>query len=148
MAPPVREHLRHKQVRVVPRVAHDRDPLGVARHVRAVQAEQELRGILALIEEGMADGTVAVQALEIQLRRARVPEVLRLDVTAERGTVGRDIVGDELPEDRPAGRDLTQRLGRVGDVATVARPTRAANGVERRFLRLQRGPVGEHAAVS
>ena len=64
--------LRDEHVRIVPRIANNRDAVCVPLHVSSVEAKQELRGIVALIEEWMTGGSVAVQAFKINLRAARI----------------------------------------------------------------------------
>ena len=84
--------------------------------------EQQLRRIVALVEVRAPDGAAAVEALEVQARRAEVAQRVLLGVRAERRAVGGDVVGDELADERPAGRD-----GRV----VVARRSSASLAVAR-----------------
>src|SRR5262249_15203526 len=59
-------HLSHEGVGVVPRVADDRNSLGISRHVRSSRPEKKLRGVTTLKEEGMTDRPVSIQTFEIQ----------------------------------------------------------------------------------
>ena len=52
--------LRDEHVRIVARIANDRDAFCVALHVSSIWAKQELRWIVALVEEWMTGGSVAV----------------------------------------------------------------------------------------
>ena len=117
-----------EQVHVVARVADQREALLVARHVVAARAEQQLRRVVALVEVRAADRAAAVEALEVEPRRAEVAQPTLLGVRAERRAVGGDVVRDELADERPAGRD-----GRV-----VARPPASALGRRRRRRRPRR----------
>ena len=113
-----------EQVHVVARVADQREALRVARDVVAAAAEQELRRIVALVEVGAPDRAAAVQALEVEPRRAEVPQRALLRVRAKRRAVGGDVVGDELAEERPAGRDgrVVGALGLGASLASQAPP--------------------------
>ena len=57
--------LRHQHVRIVARVADNCDALGVSLQVCSVQTKQELRGVVALVEERMAGRSIAVQAFKV-----------------------------------------------------------------------------------
>src|SRR5277367_1516923 len=69
--------LRDQHVRIVARIANNRDAVGVALEVESAGAKQELRSIVALVEERMAGGPVAVQTFEVDLRAARVAQFRR-----------------------------------------------------------------------
>src|SRR6266545_1671283 len=82
------------------------DPLGVAWQVGGlayvVRAEQQLGVVIVLVQEGVADGAVAVEALEVGTWRAEVRHVVGVGMAKQQRAVGGDVVGDELPEQRPA----------------------------------------------
>ena len=138
-----------EQVDVVARVADQREALLVARHVVAARPEQQLRRVVALVEVGAADGPAAVEALEVQARRAEVAQPVLLGVRAQRRAVGGDVVRDELADERPAGRD--GRVVRVLDLlglGAVAGPAGRADHVQQRLVGRERRQVGEHPAVA
>ena len=130
-------HLRHEQVRVVPRIADHGGALGVPEHIAAALAGQQLGGIIPAEQERMADRTVAIEALEVQRRRACVLQLRRIQVGAQRQSVSRDVVGDELPEERPPGRFRAERCVGVHFVAAVAQPSAAPERVEERLVRAE-----------
>ena len=119
-------------MRVVPRIADDRDAFGIAWYVGVINTEQECRRIVALEQERVTDRAVAVQAFQVQLRRTRVPKRLRVDVALERRPIRGDVVRDELAEDRPAGRLLAKRGWRVDDIVAVAQSAGAAECEKKR----------------
>src|SRR5580693_9297486 len=94
--------LRDQHVRIVPRIANHRDAVCVPLHVSSVETNEELRGIVALVEEWMTGRSVAVQAFKVDLRAARVAQFRRIGVAAQNRSVGRNIVSHELTEDRPS----------------------------------------------
>jgi hypothetical protein len=59
---------------------------------------------LGKAEVGVAGGPGAVEELEIDLLPARVPERRDVGVVDQGRAIGRDVVGDELPEEGPARR--------------------------------------------
>ena len=67
-------HLRDQCVRVVARIADHRNAFGVSLHVGAAGTEHELRRVVALVKEGMAGWSVAVEAFKVELRAARVQQ--------------------------------------------------------------------------
>ena len=69
-------------------------------------------------------------------------------MTAERRAICRDVVSDELAEDGLAGGDAAQRVRRVGEIATVAHAARATEGVEKRFVGIERREGRKHARIS
>ena len=124
-----------EQVHVVARVADQREPLLVARHVVAARAEQQLGRVVALVEVRAADGAAAVDALEVQARRAEVPQPVLLGVRAQRRAVGGDVVRDELADERPAGRDgrvVAARLLGLARRRRRRRPRRSCAAAPRR----------------
>jgi hypothetical protein len=60
--------LRDEHVRVIARVAYDGGTLCVPLYVSPVQSKQELRRIVALVEEWMAGRSVSVQRFEVEFR--------------------------------------------------------------------------------
>ena len=120
-----------------------RGALRVARDV-AVAGEQ-LRRVARVVEEGRADRPGAVEALEVGPRRAEVGDRRRVGVRPDGRAVGGDVVGDELPEERPAGRGDAVVAGRV---AAVAQAARHSEREQRRLVALERRQVGEGAPVA
>ena len=121
--------LGDEDVHVVARVAEQRGALRVARHVAV--AAQQLRRVARVVEEGRADRPGAVEALEVGPRRAEVGDRRRVGVRADGRAVGGDVVGDELPEEGPAGRGGAVVAGRV---AAVAQPARGPEREQRRLV--------------
>src|SRR5215469_10262366 len=64
--------LRHQHVRIVARVADNRDALCISLEVCSVQTKQELRWVVTLVEERMAGRSVSVQAFKVELGTACV----------------------------------------------------------------------------
>src|SRR5262249_52418626 len=141
-------HLRYEHVRVVARIADQRSSFGVARHVGASRPEQELRRILTLVEKRMADGTVPVETLKIQLRGSSVPQATGIGMRLKDRGIGGNVVGDELTEDGPAGRDLAERARCVLDVGAFAPTASAPEGAKELFVGVERWQVREQTAVS
>jgi hypothetical protein len=123
-AEPRQVELRDKDVNVIARIADHRDALTIARKVgllaRVVHAEQQLGGVVALVEERVADRTVAVDAFEVRAWRAEVLGALTGRSACQRAAVGRDVVGDQLAEEGPAGRDVDGVGAAVTPVADAA----------------------------
>src|SRR5262249_20664572 len=94
--------LRYEHMRVVARVADQRETLGVPRHITALIAKQTLRRIVPFKEEWMTDRAVTVHTLEIQAGCARILQSQGVDMNMKRRPIGGDVVCDELSEDRPA----------------------------------------------
>jgi hypothetical protein len=106
-------------VNVVAGVAEQRRPLGGARDVVPPRA-----------------------AFEVRARAARVADAVGVGARRQGRAVGRDVVGDELAEDRPAGG-----AGAVGHLVVRHRrghPERQ----ERVVVALERRQVGEQARVA
>jgi hypothetical protein len=59
-------------MRVIARVAYNRGTLCVSLYVSPVRTKQELRRIVALVEEWMAGRSVAVQSFEVEFRTAGI----------------------------------------------------------------------------
>jgi len=140
-----------EQVNVVAGVADERHALLVARHVVAAGAEQELRRVVEIEQEGRADRAVRVEDLQVELRGAGVEQRLGVDAAGDGRAVRGDVVGDELAEERPAGGlggvvavggQLVEDGGRVAD------PAGAARAYEQRRIRVQRFQLREHAPVA
>ncbi len=111
--------LRDDDVLVVARVADQRAALLVAGQVVAVElavrrrvaADEQLDATVGrtrpLVHERVVVGPRAVQAVQVEARRAEVDERVRVVVLLQLGhRVERDVVIDELPEVRVARRDL------------------------------------------
>jgi hypothetical protein len=140
--------LRDEDVNVVARIADQGDALAVARQVgllaRIVQAEQELGRVVAPVEERVADRTVAVDALEVRARRAEVLDALTGRSAYERAAVGGDVVGDQLAEEGPAGRDVDGVGAGVTRVADAARTRQAKQSL---LVPVDGGQIREEALV-
>ena len=137
-----------EEVHVIARVADQGEAFLVSRHVVSARPDQELGGIVALVQVRAADRAAAVEALEVEARRAEVPEPVLLGVRAEGRAVGRDVVRDELADERP-----TRRHGRVvaaglPGLATVAGAAGRADHVQQGLVGGERRQVGEHPPVA
>src|SRR5438876_12085695 len=55
---------------------------------------------------------------------------------------------DELAEDRPAGRLVAKRAGRIGGIAAVTETTSAAERVKKGLVGFERGHFRKHARIS
>jgi len=139
--------LRDEHVHVVAWIPDQRDALGVsgyvAGHALVIAADQHLDRVVSVVQEGVADGAVAVEAFKVGSRRAEVRDVGGIGLLEQQRAVGGDVVGDELPEKWPAGGDLGV-IALIGVQAAVAgpfRPTEAEQellvGVEPRQRREQ-----------
>jgi hypothetical protein len=62
-------------VRIVARVADNRDALCVSLKVCSVWPEEELCWIVALVKEWIASRSVAIEAFKIKLRAARIVQL-------------------------------------------------------------------------
>ena len=71
-------HLRHQQVHVLTRIAHQRDALLVARKVvgatQLIDAEQELGRIIAPEQVRIAGRSIAVETLQVEPGAAHVAD--------------------------------------------------------------------------
>src|SRR5439155_19837201 len=99
-------------------------------------------------QERMSHRTVAVQAFEVQLRGAGVAQRARTDMAVERRSIGRDVMGDELTKDRPAGGDTAERSRCIGEIAAVAQSPSATEGVKKRLVGCERREVRQHTRIS
>jgi hypothetical protein len=88
----------------------------------AVRAEQELRRVAEVEQVGRTDRAVRVDHLQVEFRGAGVAQRLGVDAAGDGRAVGCDVVGDELPEERPPG-------GFGGVVAAGAQPVQGRGGV-------------------
>ena len=133
--------LAHEHVRVVARIADQRQALVVARDV-AVALEQ-LRRVVAPVQVRRADRPAAVERLEVGARGAHVVQAREVRVRAQRRAVRGQVVRDVLSEERPAGLGLRVALA----IAAVAEPSGRADPVQQRLVGDQRGQV-EHPPVA
>jgi ferredoxin len=132
---------------VVARVADEGDALVVSRHVASRGREQELGRVDLAVQVRRADRTCPVDALEVGLGDAEVADPGRVGTMSQRRAIGRDVVRDELPEERPHRRDIG--VGVIGDAgAEVARSTRTAELMKPLLVNVQRGHVFEQRAVT
>src|SRR5262245_35136536 len=141
-------HLRHQHVRVVPRVADDRDAFAVSRDVCILNAQQKLRRVITSVEKRMSNRAVAIQTFEIQLRRTRIAQGAWIDVALQRRSIGRDVMGHELPKDRPPGGSVSKRTGSISRVTAITQSTGSTEGGKKRLVRVEPGQFREHPRVS
>src|SRR6476661_1902360 len=134
-------------MRVVPGIADDRRALVVPQEVVTATAEQELGRILALEQVGMPDRAVPVEALEIDLRRSRVAQPARVNVPPDHGSIGRDVVRDELPEEGPPRRILTERRLVVLLIAAVAQSPRIPERQQELIVGREGGELREQPSI-
>jgi len=71
-------------VRVVAWVADDRDTLHVTWDVEVINAQEQFRGIVTLVQKRIPDRPVSVHALQVELGRTGVAELMRIDMVLER----------------------------------------------------------------
>ena len=140
-------HLRHDDVRVVARVADDGRPFGVSQQVAAAWRREQFGRIVAPEQKRMPDRTIAVESLEIQPRRPRVPQLREIRMHLRRRSIGGDVVGDELAEKRPAGRLRRERRRFVCLVSAVAQAAGAAERKQQFLLGAERGEIRKEAPV-
>jgi hypothetical protein len=138
--------LAHEQVDVVARIADQRNPLVVARDVVAALPQEQLGGIVPLVEVGRADRARAVDRLEVGARDAEVADSVGIRPTPNRRAVGRDVVGDELAEERPPRGHRPIRRAVGGGV--IAEAPGAAQRMEPALVDLERRKIREEAAVA
>jgi hypothetical protein len=155
------------QVLVVARIADGGAPVAAPRQVLegAPEADLELGGVGRVVELGGAARPCAVDRVEVERRRARVPNARGLSGHAELGArVERGVVIDELTQERRAGRvrgvvGVADREARVGDqpdrsgcevVTRVEQATRPSQIREVRANsvrgRCERGQIRKHPA--
>jgi hypothetical protein len=96
----------------------------------------------------VSNGTVAIQTFEIQLRRARIAQGSSIDVTVERRPIGRDVMSDELTEDRPPGGDVAERPRRIGQITAIAQAARPADRMKKHLVGFEGGQFRKHPGVS
>jgi hypothetical protein len=142
--------LGDEQVDVVSRVADEGDPLGIAWQVAGrcvvVGTDQQLGGVAAVEEEGVADRAAAVEALEVGAWGAEVGDVVGVGVLQQQGAVGGDVMGDELAEQGPPRGDGGV-VAVAGDQAAVAGAIPPAEVDEERLVGGELRHGGEQAAV-
>src|SRR5215470_7602366 len=100
--------LRDEHMRVIARIADQGEPLGVAGQVAdgtVTRANQELVGIVHVVQVWLADRTGAVDTFQIEPGRTEVLENGYVLGFLQRGTIVGDVMGDELSEKRPARGD-------------------------------------------
>ncbi len=146
--------LAHQQVDVVAGVAEQGDALGVAgqvgRPAGVVAADQELGGVVAVIQERHADRAVAVDDLQVGPGAAGVADLGQLGAVGQRRPVGGQVMGHELPEHRPAGSPLgvLSRSEFGGRRGRVAGATGAPEGMEGVVLAVEGVQLGEQPPVA
>ena len=140
-------HLRHDDVRVVARVTDDGRPFGVSQQVAAARCCEQFGRIVSMEQKRMPDWAIAVESLEIQPRRPRVPQSRDICVRLRRRSIGGDVVGDELSEKGPAGRLRCERRRFVCLVSTVAQAAGATENKQQFLLGAERGEIRKEAPV-
>src|SRR5262245_52557353 len=95
----------------------------------------------------MADRPIAVQTFQVQSRRSRVVELMRVDAMANRRSIGRNVVGDELPEERPTRRIAAERGLVIVIRLTVAQSSGASERVEEGVVGGEMREIGKKPAV-
>src|ERR1700722_4364145 len=140
--------LRYEHMRIVARVADNRDALCVSLQVCSVQPKEELCWIAALVEEWMAGRSVAVEAFKIELRAARIVQPRDIGVALQNGPVSRNVVSHKLAEDGPTGRGVTQGIGGVLDISAIADTACAAESMQESLIGLKRWQLGKHPSVT
>src|SRR5262249_47608499 len=139
---------RHEHVRVVTRIADNRRSLNVSLEVCPIQAEQELRRIVTLVQERMAGWSVAVQTFKVEMRTPGISQVGSIGMGPQDGSVSRYIVRKELPEDRPPRGALSQRVGSVVSCLTVTGTAGASECVQECLIRHKQWKPGKHPAIT
>jgi hypothetical protein len=145
-------HLADEQMHIVAGVPDKRDSLGIARHVPGTSpelGEEQLRGIVAIEQVRAANGTTTVEGLEVDARAAKVLDAVGVGVVRQRRAIGGDVVGDELTEYRPYGRERTvvSIVDRC-EWRTVAGTAAASEGVQLRLVDDERFELREQPGVS
>ena len=103
----------------------------------SVQSKQELRWIVALVEERMPGRSVAIKTFEIKLRAAGIVQFGGIDVGSQGRPVGRNVVSDKLAEDRPTSRGLAKGVRIVFDVSAIAYSAFASERVQELLVCLE-----------
>jgi hypothetical protein len=117
-------HLRHDDVRVVARVTDDGRPFWVSQQVAAAWRCQQFGRIVALEQKRMPDRSIAVESLEVQPRRPRVPQSRDVCMRLRRRSIGGDVMGDELAEKGPAAASDPSEAGSSAASPQSHRPPR------------------------
>ena len=136
--------LRHQHVRIVARVADNRDALCVSLQVCSVHTKQELRRVVTLVEERMAGRSVAVEGFKIELRAASIVQFRGIGMGSQNGPVSRYVVSHKLAEDGPTGGGVSQGVGSVIDVSAIAETACATERVQELLIGLKRWKFGKH----
>jgi hypothetical protein len=119
--------LRDDDVLVVARIADQRAPLGVPGQIVAVRPQQELEGLVTVIKIGLLRGAEAVEAVELQDRRAEVARRARIDLLLQdRGRIEGEVMVDELTEEGVARPDAVVVLRGIKRIPAIHRPARLA----------------------
>src|SRR5262249_4809293 len=100
--------LRDEEVRVVARIANQGQSLLVARQVpdrTLAEPDEQLVRVVDIVQAGLSHRTGAVNTFQIEARCAEVPKSFDILRFPQWRAVVRDVMGDELAEERPAGRN-------------------------------------------
>jgi hypothetical protein len=125
-------------VGIIAGVTDNCDAFCVSLKVRSIHTKQEFRRVVTLVEERMASGSVAIQALKVELRASRVVQLRRIGMGSQCGPVSRNIMSNKLPENRPTSGGAAQGVGSVLSVSTIAEASRATKGVQELLIGLKR----------
>jgi hypothetical protein len=113
-------HLAREQMHVVAWIPDERDPLVIAGHVAALSRQQQPGRVVLGVQVRRADRPGAVQTLQVGPRHSEVAGSVGIGAVRHRRAVSGDVVGHELPEERPHRRDVSVDV--IGEVdAQVAR---------------------------
>src|SRR5262249_20826972 len=88
----------------------------------------------------------AVDTLQVGARGAEVADLARMGPMPQRRSIGGDVVGNELTEEGPAGRDRRVEGLDLGPPGRGATPL--AEGMKCALVGLERGWIREQRAIS
>jgi hypothetical protein len=86
------------------RITDDGGPFRISQQIAAAWRGEQFGRIVALKQKRMSHRAIAVETLEIQPRRTCVAQLREIRMDDRCGSVGSDVVGDELAKKRPTGR--------------------------------------------
>jgi hypothetical protein len=136
-------HLRYENVRIVSWVSDDRYAFSISLDISAFGAEQQLCRVVAMKQKWMPDRPVAVQAFEVQSRRARVAQLACVNAVPNGRTIGGDVMCNELTKEGPAGCLVAKRRIVVDILLAVAQAADASQCEEKRFVGRKSRQVGK-----
>jgi hypothetical protein len=126
------------------------DALGIALKIlslaRIVEPEEELGGVVNVVQVGFAGRAGAVEELEIQLLAPDVLERLDIGPIHQGRAIGGYVVRDELADEGPAGSSrgiVLSVRAEPGDLGS----TRGPQLMEEGPIARQRGQLGKHSPI-